>query len=231
MVKPSQKRNFLGQFKTLALLAVVFVSLGGWLLPAYYTTEYRLGDSIRSFPVVVVKASGMADAALLTDIASLGEHAVLQTEAVDFVSQHNEQDHIYFRPITENGQTHYELKAISTLQTLTAEYRIVNGAAQPLSVRITGLVVWTQAFFVTLALAVLILIIQVVLGFFRSATLSPQAKKKTRRHTDKKDESVQNPFNGLAVRHPDRRLRARRRERINAAGRQTADELSRHQAA
>lgn len=174
----NKKLGWLMKFKTLALLAVVFISLGAWLLPRYHTVHYRLGDSIREFPVLAAFHNSMPS---LIAIGDLSEHHTLWKEETDF-EDGNMQQHVYFTTVEKGGKTHYEIKAVSTLYTVKAAYHIIDNQPQPIYQRVTGLVVWTQAFWITLALAVLILVIQVVLGLVRSSSMSPQQKKKLRRY-------------------------------------------------
>lgn len=176
-----KKFGFLVKFKTLALLAVVFVSLGAWLLPHYHTVHYRLGDSVQDFPVLSSNGYTLPS---VTAVRDLSDSDVLWKEKTDFEDDFN-QHHVYFTPVEKDGQTHYEIKAVSRLYTFEAAYHIIDNKPQPIYQRVRGLTVWTQAFWITLALAVLILVVQVILGLVRSSTLSPQAKKKLRRHQRK----------------------------------------------
>lgn len=172
-----KKLNFLLKFKTLALLSVVFISLGAWLLPHYHTVHYQAGDLAQDFPVLTSNGTSPS----ITALRDLSAAEILWKEKTDFEDDFN-QHHIYFTPIKKDEQTHYEIKAVSTLYTFQAAYYIIDDKPQPIYERVTGLTVWTEAFWITLALAVLILVIQVVLGLVRSSTLSPQAKKKLRRY-------------------------------------------------
>lgn len=174
-----QAFGFLRRFKTLLGLVLLCVVLGGWLLPRYYTVHYGAGDYAADFPVVAMQPDSNPD------LTGLGEWSPLHyawTEDTDFVSPYNEQQHIYFRSVGSGSETHYELKAVTAIDTQTAAYRLVDGRPQPMYLRVTGLIVWMHAVVITLSAAVLILIIQVVLGLVRSSSLSPQAKKKLRRY-------------------------------------------------
>ncbi|MDO4433743.1 MAG: hypothetical protein Q4B82_04100 [Alysiella sp.] len=177
----TKKQSFLMKFKTLAILAVLFITLGSCLLPEYHTVHYRLGDDISDFPVLT-HSHGMP---FVETIQKLSESSTLQTEAID-LEENMAQQRISFTPVDKNGSMHYELKAVSPLYTVVASYYIVDNKPQPISQRTTGLLVWTQAFFVTLILAVLILVVQVVLGLVKSASLSPQQKKRLRSQQKKR---------------------------------------------
>lgn len=185
---PQRKtKNFLMKFKTLLFLAVVFISLGQWLLPHYYTVHYRLGDQTADFPVLVYFNHFQPSNPMIATINQLAQddNQHLWKKAVDYEDDMMQQ-HVYFTPVEKNGTTHYELKAVSSLYTVVATYHIIDDKPQPVSLRSSGLVVWTHAFVITLVLAVLILVVQMVLGLTRAATLSPDKKKRLQRHARNK---------------------------------------------
>lgn len=181
---PRADFRFLRHFKTLALLAVVFVVLGSWILPQYvYIQHYRLGDPTDDFPIVAALNYGDKNHPILSHLGEFDQWKPYD-KAVTFTDTSSTSDELQveLKPVTQQGQTHYRLTITAPLYTIIADYRIVDGRVQPMYMRNEGMVVWVQAFWITLALAVLILVIQIVLGLFRSATLSPEAKKRLRRH-------------------------------------------------
>lgn len=188
-MKQKNQWAFLKKFKTLAFLTVVFFLLGLVIVPHLNTVKYREGDDVSAFPVLAYSMYGGHQPELLV-MAQLHAGQVLFDEPTDFEDDFNRQ-HIYFTPVERDGQTHYELKAVTEVYTVTAAYRIVDGKPQPMYQKAGGLMTWTQSLFMTVILAVLILVGQVLLGFLRSMGIVPQAKKPWQRQLEKQRKRAQ----------------------------------------
>ena len=156
------------KFKTLIFLAVLFVSLGGWLLPKYYYTHTynKPGGKADEFPVLMWRRHPWTGP--LEDMTVNNNRVVLRRLASD------------------NGQSAFELDIGNELYTVTAAYRVENDEVYPEFTRISGPFVWGVAFVHTLIVAVLIAVLQVALGLGRSLSMPPHKRKKLRAYQNGK---------------------------------------------
>lgn len=173
-------RRFLLKFKTLAILTLVFFALGLWILPKYHTYAYQADDVLQDF-WVLEQSYGKP---FLLHIRDAAPHHNFWVQAVDF-EETPQNAHVHFLPITQQGKMHYELQLVSNIQTTTFAYVIENQTPKALYWQVSGLIVWMQALGITVAFAVLILILQVVLGVSRSLMVSPKSKKKLQKYQHK----------------------------------------------
>ena len=187
------------KFKTLIFLAVLFVSLGGWILPKYYYTHTynKPGDKTDEFPVLMWRRHppsqanphpNMGARPILETLGGVEEarkynngvsHYVPWTGPLEDMTVNNNRV-VLRRLASDNGQSAFELDISNELYTVTAAYRVENDEVYPELTRISGPFVWGVAFVHTLIVAVLIAVLQVALGLGRSLSVSPHNGKKLR---------------------------------------------------
>lgn len=193
------------KFKTLIFLAVLFVSLGGWLLPKYYYTHTynKPGGKADEFPVLMWRRHppsranphpNMGARPILETLGGVEEarkynngvsHYVPWTGPLEDMTVNNNRV-VLRRLASDNGQSAFELDIGNELYTVTAAYRVENDEVYPELTRISGPFVWGVAFVHTLIVAVLIAVLQVALGLGCSLSMPPHKRKKLRAYQNGK---------------------------------------------
>ena len=184
---------------------MLFVSLGGWLLPKYYYTHTynKPGDKADEFPVLMWRRHppsranphpNMGARPILETLGGVEEarkynngvsHYVPWTGPLEDMTVNNNRV-VLRRLASDNGQSAFELDIGNELYTVTAAYRVENDEVYPELTRISGPFVWGVAFVHTLIVAVLIAVLQVALGLGRSLSVSPHNGKKLRAYQNGK---------------------------------------------
>lgn len=178
---------------------MLFVSLGGWILPKYYYTHTynKPGGKADEFPVLMWRRHppsranphpNMGARPILETLGGVEEarkynngmsHYVPWTGPLEDMTVNNNRV-VLRRLASDNGQSAFELAIGNELYTVTAAYRVENDEVYPEFTRISGPFVWGVAFVHTLIVAVLIAVLQVALGLGRSLSVSPHNRKKLR---------------------------------------------------
>lgn len=178
---------------------MLFVSLGGWLLPKYYYTHTynKPGGKADEFPVLMWRRHppsqanphpNMGARPILETLGGVEEarkynngvsHYVPWTGPLEDMTVNNNRV-VLRRLASDNGQSAFELDIGNELYTVTAAYRVENDEVYPELTRISGPFVWGVAFVHTLIVAVLIAVLQVALGLGRSLSVPPHNRKKLR---------------------------------------------------
>lgn len=184
---------------------MLFVSLGGWLLPKYYYTHTynKPGDKTDEFPVLMWRRHppsqanphpNMGARPILETLGGVEEarkynngvsHYVPWTGPLEDMTVNNNRV-VLRRLASDNGQSAFELDIGNELYTVTAAYRVENDEVYPEFTRISGPFVWGVAFVHTLIVAVLIAVLQVALGLGRSLSVPPHKRKKLRAYQNGK---------------------------------------------
>ena len=187
------------KFKTLIFLAVLFISLGGWLLPKYYYTHTynKPGGKADGFPVLMWSwhpssrenphPNKDAQPDLIT-LDRMEEERKYRSGMANYVPWKKpvenlmiDGNRITLRQIAlDDGRPAFKLDISNELHTVTAVYRVANDKVYPEFTRLSGLSVWGMAFVPTLIVAVLIAVLQVALGLGRSLSIPPHNGKKLR---------------------------------------------------
>lgn len=149
------------KFRTLIFLVVLFVSLGGWILPKYYYTHTynKPGGKADEFPVLMWRRHSpsranphpnMGARRILETLGGVEEarkynngvsHYVLWTGPLEDMTVNNNRV-VLRRLASGNGQSAFELDIGNELYTVTAAYRVENDEVYPEFTRISGPFVW-----------------------------------------------------------------------------------------
>ena len=149
------------KFRTLIFLVVLFVSLGGWILPKYYYTHTynKPGGKADEFPVLMWRRHppsqanphpNMGARPILETLGGVEEarkynngvsHYVPWTGPLEDMTVNNNRV-VLRRLASDNGQSAFELDIGNELYTVTAAYRVENDEVYPEFTRISGPFVW-----------------------------------------------------------------------------------------